>query len=89
MNLIVVGLIILTQSFSILCAVYVGYKIAFNGFYMALKCSDRHNLDIEPEDIPDNFIERLFGKKPIQETEIEKEIDEDLDDKRKTHAFYD
>lgn len=77
MYLIGVGLIILVQSISILGAVYMGYKMSQN------------DLSIKPDDIPDNFIEKLFGKKQEPEQEKEKYIDEDLDDKRKAHAFYD
>ena len=87
MNLIGIGLIILIQSISIIGAVYVGYKIAQDGFVIPDKVSDTSKY-VEYEDIPDSFIERVFGKKSESEVPRVQTMEERYDSEKR-HAFFD
>jgi hypothetical protein len=83
-------ILVVVHGLSILCGVFVGYKIALRCMDLDLKYDNDIDLpSFEPEDIAEPLLSKIFPDKFKKDKEDKFISPEDLIDNEKRHAFYD
>lgn len=87
-------ILVLVHGLSVLTGVFVGYKIAMRCMDLDLKYDNEIDLpSFEPEDISEPLLSKIFPKKFSKADDIDNGIpaktQEDIEDEKKVHAFFD
>jgi len=98
-------ILMLVHGLSILCGVFVGYKIAMRCVDLDLKYDNDVDIpSFEPEDIAEPLLSKIFPSETVKkaiknaikkdskfddDTYIKPMTQEDIEDNGRKHAFYD